>query len=78
MPAHCVPMLQGPPLHRVHFGECFLLLNLSFTDAFILPTATLLRAPTWLPGARPWVRGGWPSLGTREEGSSELQPPPCA
>lgn len=35
----------------------------SFTDAFILPTATLLRAPTWLPGARPsWVRGGWPSL----------------
>lgn len=77
MPACRVPILQGPPLHKARFGECFLLLNLWFTDSFILPTATLLRVPTWLPGARPWVKGGWPGLETQEEGSSELQPPPC-
>lgn len=62
VPAHCVPTFQGPPLAEAHFGECFQLLNLSFTDSFVLPTATLLRAPTWLPGAGHGVRGGWPFL----------------
>lgn len=38
------------------------MLNLSFTDSFVLPTASLLRAPTWLPGAGHGVRGGWPVL----------------